>query len=197
MESVQGGVSVRITTSQIAALSSGGVSTVFGLWNDRGFFDASTNLFPNTGGSGVSGAILKADVWTVSVAGVLGGFQVPAGGIVRALIDSPGQSSGNWNFTKNPLTRSAIAATTITANDYTIYFDATAGTIAQPLSLLSALIDGQELLLVKVDSSLNNVNLSLTAPNLYCGPFDPISLSLQGSSVRLKVNQALGLYMVL
>ncbi len=67
-----------------------------GLWNDRGNYDASTNLFPSTGGSGASGVILKGNIWTISVAGVLGGQSVVVGDTVRALTDSPAQTSSNW-----------------------------------------------------------------------------------------------------
>jgi hypothetical protein len=71
-------------------------SLVLGLYDDRGTFDASVNTFPASGGSGPAGAIKKGDVWTVSVAGVLGGSAVTAGDTVRALIDTPGQTAGNW-----------------------------------------------------------------------------------------------------
>jgi len=70
---------------------------VVGLWDDRGSFDASVNTYPTTGGSGTAGAILKGDIWTISViatAGVLLGFSV--GTNVRALIDTPGQTTANW-----------------------------------------------------------------------------------------------------
>lgn len=70
---------------------------VIGLWDDRGSFDASINTYPVTGGSGVDGAILKGDIWTISViaaSGVLLGY--PAGTTIRALSDAPAQVSGNW-----------------------------------------------------------------------------------------------------
>jgi hypothetical protein len=70
---------------------------VVGLWDDRGSFDASINTFPTTGGSGVAGAILKGDVWTISViagSGPLLGY--PIGSTVRAIVDTPGQTVGNW-----------------------------------------------------------------------------------------------------
>lgn len=69
---------------------------VIGLLDDRGNYDASTNLFPSTGGSGTAGAIMKGDVWTITVAGVLGGTAADVGQIVRALADTPGQTAGNW-----------------------------------------------------------------------------------------------------
>lgn len=74
---------------------------VVGLLDDRGNHDASTNAFPSTGGSGAAGAILKGDLWTISVAGTLGGSAVTVGDVVRALIDSPGTVAANWVITEN------------------------------------------------------------------------------------------------
>lgn len=71
---------------------------VVGLLDDRGNYDASTNLFPATGGSGGAGAVLKGDLWYISVTGTLGGVSVPVGASVRALVDTPAQTSGNWSI---------------------------------------------------------------------------------------------------
>lgn len=99
---------VELTPSDIGAEPAGAAAAaetaakayadalVVGLWDDRGNYNASTNLFPAAGGSGTAGAILKGDIWTVSVAGVLGGVAVAAGDTVRALIDVPGQTASNW-----------------------------------------------------------------------------------------------------
>jgi hypothetical protein len=76
-------------------------SAVTGLWDDRGNYDASGNVFPSTGGSGAAGAVLKGDIWTVSVAGTLGGTAVDIGDTVRALVDTPGQTAGNWAIAEN------------------------------------------------------------------------------------------------
>ena len=69
---------------------------VVGLLDDRGNYDASGNVFPSSGGSGSAGAILKGDLWFISVAGTLGGVAVNIGDQIRALIDTPGSTSGNW-----------------------------------------------------------------------------------------------------
>jgi hypothetical protein len=75
---------------------------VVGLWDDRGSFDASVNAYPSSGGSGSAGAIKKGDVWTVSVAGTLPTSQVvEVGDIVRALIDTPGNTQANWAIQQN------------------------------------------------------------------------------------------------
>lgn len=69
---------------------------VVGLYDDRGNYDASGNTFPASGGSGSAGAVLKGDIWTISVAGTLGTVAVEVGDTVRALADTPGQTASNW-----------------------------------------------------------------------------------------------------
>lgn len=72
-------------------------AVVTGLWDDRGAFDASSNTFPTTGGSGTAGAIMKGDIWTlngVALSGPLLGYAL--GSTVRALSDAPGQTAANW-----------------------------------------------------------------------------------------------------
>lgn len=72
-------------------------ASVSGVLDDRGNWDASTNLFPTTGGSGPGGSILKGDLWFVSVAGILGGTAVVVGNNFRALVDNPTLST-DWNI---------------------------------------------------------------------------------------------------
>ena len=69
---------------------------VVGLLDDRGNFSAAGHVFPSTGGSGPAFAVVKGDLWMISVAGTLGGVAVRAGDQVRALVDAPGQTAGNW-----------------------------------------------------------------------------------------------------
>ena len=77
-------------------------AAVVGLLDDRGNFDASVNAYPSTGGSGTAGAILKGDLWTVSVAGTLPtGISVTPGDVVRALVDAPGNTQSNWAIGEN------------------------------------------------------------------------------------------------
>ena len=72
-------------------------SLVVGLWDDRGNYNASVNAYPSSGGSGTAGAILKGNIWTVSVGGTLPTAQVVGvGDTVRALIDTPGNTQANW-----------------------------------------------------------------------------------------------------
>ncbi len=71
---------------------------VAGLLDYRGGYDASVNTFPATGGSGTAGAVMKGDMWIISVAGTLGGVAVQIGDSVIASIDTPAQTAGNWNI---------------------------------------------------------------------------------------------------
>lgn len=78
-------------------------AAVVGLWDDRGNHDASGNTWPSSGGSGTAGAILKGDIWTISVAGTLGGVAVNAGDTIRALVDTPGTTLANWAIAESNL----------------------------------------------------------------------------------------------
>lgn len=79
-------------------------SLVAGLLDLRGVFNAAGNLFPSSGGSGTAGAVVKGDVWVVSVGGTLGGSVVTAGDFIMAIVDTPGQTASNWSITENNLT---------------------------------------------------------------------------------------------
>jgi hypothetical protein len=86
----------EITYPTTAAVKSAIESAITGLWDDRGSYNASGNVYPSSGGSGVSGSILKGDIWTISVSGTLGGKSVTPGDTIRSLIDTPGQTASNW-----------------------------------------------------------------------------------------------------
>ena len=95
---------------------------VVGHWDDRGNFNASVNAYPSSGGSGTAGAIVKGDIWTISVAGTLPtGQSVEVGDTVRALIDSPGNTQANWAIAQNNIgyaaENSANKTDTITGNE--------------------------------------------------------------------------------
>jgi len=70
---------------------------VAGLVDFRGSWDASGNLYPNSGGSGVAGAVLKGDAWIISAAGAPGGTSLNIGDLALANIDTPGQTVANWS----------------------------------------------------------------------------------------------------
>jgi len=71
---------------------------VAGLLDYRGGYDASGNTYPTTGGSGTAGAVLKGDMWVISVVGTLGGTAVQVGDSIIANTDTPGQTAGNWDM---------------------------------------------------------------------------------------------------
>lgn len=99
-------VSTAQAAADLAALNSAksyADGLVVGLLDDRGNYNASSNAWPSSGGSGTAGAILKGDLWTISVAGALGGVAVGVGDVIRALVDTPGSTAGNWVITENNL----------------------------------------------------------------------------------------------
>jgi hypothetical protein len=79
------------------------ITSVTGLLDYRGSYNASGNTFPATGGSGTAGAILKGDFWICSVAGTLGGTSVTPGDLIIALVDTPGQTSSNWDLVQHDI----------------------------------------------------------------------------------------------
>lgn len=72
-------------------------SLVVGLLDYRGAYDASGNVYPSSGGSGTAGAILKGDMWIISVAGTMGTQSVQVGDSLIANVDTPGTTDANWN----------------------------------------------------------------------------------------------------
>ncbi len=64
----------------------------------RGNYDASTNLFPEVGGTGSSGVVLRGNQFPVVVGGNLNGEFVPAGSILFALDDQPAQDASKWRI---------------------------------------------------------------------------------------------------
>lgn len=89
---------------------------VVGLLDDRGSYNASGNTFPASSGSGTAGAILKGDIWYISVAGTLGGTAVAVGDTVRALTDTPGQTTGNWDLLRVSGAYAGLAANTFSGD---------------------------------------------------------------------------------
>jgi hypothetical protein len=72
-----------------------------GLLSDRGNYTpglVSPGAFPTTGGRGPGGAPVIGDLWFVAANGFLGTTAVTTGQSVRALVNSPGQTSTNWDI---------------------------------------------------------------------------------------------------
>jgi hypothetical protein len=99
---------------------------IIGLLNDRGNYDASSNTFPTTGGSGPSGAVNKGDLWTISAAGILGGQDAEPGDLIRALVNNPAQTGTNWAITESNIgyvaENAANKASTITGNYDNVHY---------------------------------------------------------------------------
>lgn len=81
---------VTVNISQIGEKGDPGVIPPGG-WIDQGGWNASANLFP-------SASVLRGYTWTITVAGELGGYSVEPGAIIRAKIDSPGQTLSDWSI---------------------------------------------------------------------------------------------------
>lgn len=93
------GDSIRATAKITEVLLENATDLIVVAFKDRGNFNASVNTYPTTGGSGVAGAIMRGDTWTISVVATSGTLIGLAVGVtVRSLIDNPGQTSTNWTF---------------------------------------------------------------------------------------------------
>lgn len=130
-------------------------SLVVGLVDDRGNYNASGNTFPASGGSGAAGAILKGDIWVISVAGTLGGVDVNIGDQVRALTDTPGQTAGNWAVSEGNIGYTPVRGPSSVTDDLPVVWDGTSGTLTKQktYAAFKAL-----LALVKSDVGLGSVD---------------------------------------
>jgi hypothetical protein len=79
--------------TEVSSSGNAGINNSF-----RGAYDASTDLYPATGGSGLDGLIRGGDEWHLSVAGTLNGEEQGVGTIVKALVNNPGQVNANWRL---------------------------------------------------------------------------------------------------
>ena len=88
----------------------------------RGGYDASTNVFPSTGGSGTGGAIVAGNYWIITVAGTLGTVAVVPNDTITALVATPSQTASNWAI-RNTVVNSVFGRTgiiTAQTGDYSI-----------------------------------------------------------------------------
>ncbi|MFI4962821.1 MAG: hypothetical protein ACHP6H_03075, partial [Legionellales bacterium] len=129
-------------TTQIASTAFVAAAKL-GTLNDRGNYDASSNVFPSSGGSGTAGAILKGDLWYISVAGTLGGTAVIIGDTLRSLVDTPGQTSGNWDILQvagiyvTPSSTQVLTNKTITNRENTITSSTTPTPVADTTDIFT------------------------------------------------------------
>jgi len=98
----------------------------------RWAYNASVNTFPASGWSWTAGAVLKGDMWIISVAWTLGWTAVQIWDSVIASIDTPWQTAWNWNILNSNISYVpedvANKATTMTGNtaSNTLYLTAKA-----------------------------------------------------------------------
>ena len=103
-----------LTTSDISGMSNYATqedlsNVLAGLWDDRGAYtvNAAGNInYPSSAGSGVAGALMKGDIFTVAgaVAGVstINNIAVNNGDTVRALVDNPSATdNAHWAIAEN------------------------------------------------------------------------------------------------
>lgn len=179
-------------------------SQVVGLWDDRGNFDASVNAYPSSGGSGTAGAILKGDIWTVSVGGTLPtALVVVAGDTVRALVDTPGNTQANWAIAENNIgyvpENSVNKATNFgTVND-TLYPSVEAVTeyAVAITNTAVAITDGAAITLTAAKHTLTTDEAAITITDSYAGDFLAIAVTLSGITAvtfTLSTGTSLGAY---
>jgi len=97
--------SVTPTTdyATVAAIRAYVDNRVTGALHYVGTVNASTGIYPVIG-SGSSNEVLKGDTYIVNVAGSLGGNAFQIGDFIIANIDTPGQTSGNWDNVNSNIT---------------------------------------------------------------------------------------------
>lgn len=64
---------------------------------------STSNAFPSTGGRFTGGIPLAGDMWTLTVDLSVGGNFYPAGTVLMALVNTPGQTLTNWAKLANQL----------------------------------------------------------------------------------------------
>jgi hypothetical protein len=64
--------------------------------DDRGSYNVSGNAFHQPEVRCIWSSKMKGDIWTISVAGTLGGITVILRIQLGAVSDNPGQTSSNW-----------------------------------------------------------------------------------------------------
>jgi len=156
---------------------------VVGLLDDRGNYDASSNLFPATGGSGGAGAVLKGDLWYISVTGTLGGVSVPVGASVRALVDTPAQTSTNWSILNVGL---GFTPENVVNKSTNVTTDAASDTKYPSVKAIKDYVDANS---GGVPQTSGTINLSATPQVL---PFDINSCATQGGKAFLPTTTEIG-----
>lgn len=80
-EAIQGGINKKVAPDLLTPFR--------GTW-------ATGNAFPSTGGRFTGGIPMAGDMWTLTVDLSVGGNFYPAGTVLMALTNTPGQTLTNW-----------------------------------------------------------------------------------------------------
>lgn len=134
----------------------------------------STTSFTDTGAANTAGspptvnttgAVLKGDLWRVSVAGTLGGTAVAVNDWFRALSDAPGQTAANWSINAAAGTPwasqvdSTVGGTVVLAAG-TTFLDFTATSVSATKTIdCSAIKDGSSVR-VRAENAITALTLS-------------------------------------
>ena len=139
-------------------------SLITGLLNYRGAYDASSNAWPTTGGSGTGGAVMKGDTYVISVAGTLGGSAIQIGDSIIANTDNPGQTASNWNTLNTNITYvpedSANKVTSISGSSTNVQYPS-AKLLYDQLALKQNTLDATNLKTINDSSLLGSGNLTI------------------------------------
>lgn len=88
---------VTANANEIKDIVNGKQDSISGIVIFCGDYDASSDLFPSSGGTLEGGVPAKGNQFYLSPnGGVLGGIFVPAGMMIMAKINTPGQILANW-----------------------------------------------------------------------------------------------------
>ncbi len=120
---------------------------------------------------------------------------VPGGGTVGQTLIKQSSTQGDaaWvtSLTSVSWTAPGTIAPAAGVTEYTVYYDASGGDIAQTLPAANTLVPNQIL-----EFHLTSTTGKASIAGSLCGLISPIVLAAKGDSVRLKATHALNTYMV-
>lgn len=115
-------------------------------------------------------------------------------GQIAALADGSGGGSGYTSI------QNQTSPVMLPSPNIEVFFNASGGGFTQTipaLSTYSAFTGKLKFKFWKIDSSVNAINIVLTAPNTFNGPFpNTYSLSVQGESLEIEINFNLSQWMI-
>lgn len=114
----------KVTNSSVAISGS----------SNRGSYNASSGLFPSTGGSGGGGSLQAGDYWTVGTAGTIQDIFCAVGTKLRVVYGPPGQAMENWligDITLSEGTKTELRDFTATGSNNIFYYELKKNTSAE------------------------------------------------------------------